>query len=734
MPDGRSEGQEIDFGPFFHPRQMAVVGASATQGRPGTSMFRILRAWCEQHDASLFPVNPRYAELDGVKCYPSLDEVPEGLDVVVVLIDNPSKVVEQAISRKARFVLIFAAGFGELGEAGRQEEARLGQLARAHGAHLIGPNTNLNAFQPIRQDLAGPRIALITQSGHQGRPVYQGQQMGIAMEAWAPTGNEADIDSADFIRYFSGLPKVGAIAAYIEGFRDGRSLQLAADVAIQRGVPLVMVKVGRSAAGRSWAQSHTGHLAGADRVVNGVFKQYGIIRVDGLDELLDTSMLLARARPPVATGVCVYSVSGGTSAHFADLCDMAGLTLPELSSDTQETLRQWLPEFLRISNPVDSGGQAARDERGRKILETLVADEGVGVLVCVLTGSLPGLEDTLAVNLIWLASRTEKPICVIYGSPIGDEPVYRDVLLPSGLPVFRDARNCLNAIREYLAYHALRDDYRSPFGEAHVVEPAGSQAARRVVTSRPILSEWDSKQVLGHYGIRCCPERLCHSADEAVAAARELGFPVVVKACSPDVLHKSEHGLVITGLDSVDGVREAYLTIEARLASLPGAVTVDGVLVSAQITGGVETAMGIMRDETFGPAVMFGLGGIDLELSHDVVFRVPPFSRQEAERMVREVKAFPLLDGFRGRPRVAVDALVDTIMALQTMAVDLADVIAEVDCNPVIATAEGAVAVDAVVVTRGFRGGGAIIPSAFAPGDGDPRTESLQKVIDWRES
>jgi acyl-CoA synthetase (NDP forming) len=694
MPDGR----DIDFGPFFRPRRMAVVGASAQPGRPGTSGFRTLRAWCEQHDAELFPVNPRYERLDGLRCYATLDELPEGLDVVVVLIDNPSAVVEQAIKRQARFILIFAAGFSELGEEGRQEEHRLAQLARAHGSYLIGPNTNLNAFQPIRDDLDGPRIALITQSGHQGRPVYQGQQMGIALESWAPTGNEADVDSADFIRYFSGRPGVGAIAAYIEGFRDGRSLQLAADQAIQRGVPIVMVKVGRSAAGRSWAQSHTGHLAGADGVVNGVFRQFGVIRVDGLDELLDTSMLLARASPPAVSGVCVYSVSGGTSAHFADLCDTAGLVLPELTVQTQEALRQWLPAFLRISNPVDNGGQAIRDERGRKILETLIADERVGVLICVLTGSLPGLEDKLAEDLVWLASRTEKPVCVIYGSPIGDEPVYRDVLLRSSLPVFRDARNCLNAVREYFDYYALRAAYQSPFGAEQEGDPAAPAKARQAISSRPKLSEWDAKQVLGLYGIRCCPEHLCHSVQDAVSAAEELGYPVVLKACSPDVLHKTEHGLVITGLDRAERVAEAYSTIRGRLASMPGAVTVDGVLVAAQITGGVETAMGIVRDETFGPAVMFGSGGADLELSRDVVFRVPPFSRQEAERMVREVRMFPLLDGFRGRERVNLDSLVDTIMALQAMAVDLADVVTEVDCNPVIATADGAVVVDAVVV------------------------------------
>jgi acetate---CoA ligase (ADP-forming) len=697
MLDG--PGREIDFGPFFHPRRMAVVGASQQPGRPGTSGFRTLRAWCAQHGAELFPVNPRYQQLDGLRCYASLDELPEDLDVVVVLIDNPSPVVEQAISRKARFILIFAAGFGELGAEGRQEEERLARLARAHGSYLIGPNTNLNTFQPVRADLSGPRIALITQSGHQGRPVYQGQQMGIAMEAWAPTGNEADVDSADFIRYFSGRPGVGAIAAYIEGFRDGRSLQVAADKAMERGVPIVMVKVGRSAAGRSWAQSHTGHLAGADGVADGVFRQFGVIRVDGLDELLDTSMLLARARPPVAPGVCVYSVSGGTSAHFADLCDMAGLVLPELTEGTQEALRQWLPAFLRISNPVDNGGQAIRDDRGRKILETLVADERVGVLICVLTGSLPGLEDKLAQDVIWLASRTEKPICVIYGSPVGDEPVYRDVLLRSGLPIFRDARNCLNAVREYLAYHALRAGYQSPFGNWPAGDSLLSAEARQAVGGKPKLSEWDAKQLLWLYGIRCCPERLCHSLDQAVSAAEELGYPVVLKACSPDVLHKTEHGLVITGLDSAERVAEAYATVHARLASLPGEVTVDGVLVAAQILGGVETAMGIVRDETFGPAVMFGLGGVELELSRDVAFRVPPFSREEAMRMVRQVKGFPLLDGFRGRPRVAVDALVDTIMALQAMAVDLADVVAEVDCNPVIATAEGAVVVDAAVVT-----------------------------------
>src|SRR5205807_1554044 len=257
------------------------------------------------------------------------------IDLAAILVGDAVPGLEQVIEKKAKYAVVFAAGFAEVGDEGEELQRRIEEITAASDVHLLGPNTNLNAFEVFRDDLPGKAIALITQSGHQGRPVFQGQDLGIRLSHWAPTGNEADLEFADFCAYFADQPEVGAIACYIEGFKDGRTLMLAADRAAQRGVPIVAVKVGRTAEGRSMAKAHTGHLTGSDAVTSAVFRQFGVTRVDGLDELLDVAAALARTEPPSGDGICVYSISGGTGAHMADMAAAAGLRIPELSKGTQ---------------------------------------------------------------------------------------------------------------------------------------------------------------------------------------------------------------------------------------------------------------------------------------------------------------------------------------------------------------------------------------------------------------
>src|SRR5207237_9200918 len=254
--------------------------------------------------------------------------------------------------------------------------------------HLGGPNTALNAFQPFREDLPGKRIALLTQSGHQGRPIYQAQDLGVALKGWGLAGNEADVETADVIKWFADQDDVGAIAAYIEGFKDGRTFMLAADHAARRGVPIVLIKPGRSDIGRSWVQSHTGHLAGSDAVLSAVLRQLGVIRVDGLDELLEVSAMLARCGRPRGDGVAIYSISGGTNTHVADWAASIGLRLPEFTAATQAALHEWIPEYLRVSNPVDSGGHPTGDERGPKILDAILDDPTLDALIVPAAGSV----------------------------------------------------------------------------------------------------------------------------------------------------------------------------------------------------------------------------------------------------------------------------------------------------------------------------------------------------------
>ncbi|MFJ1568864.1 acetate--CoA ligase family protein [Streptomyces erythrochromogenes] len=690
-----------DLDRFFRPESVAVIGASDAEGRPNTGITRQLIAWADRVGARIHPVHPTRPTVFGLACHASVADLPEQVDLAVLLVSDPLPVIEELADTKVKFAVAFASGFAETGGAGAAAQERLAAAVRRSGLRLLGPNTNLNAFEEFRDDLDGPAIALITQSGHQGRPVYTLQELGIRLSHWAPTGNEADLETSDFISYFAEQPEVGAIACYVEGLKDGRSFLLAADRAARNGVPVVAVKVGRTETGARMAASHTGKLTGADTVVDAAMRQFGVIRVDGLDELQDTAALLARARRPKADGVVVYSISGGTGAHFSDLATEAGLTLPTLPQAKQDELHQWIPPYLNVANPVDNGGHPVGDWRGRKIIDAILADPSVGVLICPITGPFPPMSDKLAQDLVDAAEQTDKLICVIWGSPVGTEDAYRTTLLGSSrVATFRTFGNCITAVRAYLGHHRFTARYRSPFEDAPRTPSPSYRKAQALMRPGQQLSEHAAKQLLRAYGIRVPREQLVTSAAAAVRAAGLVGYPVVMKASGPQLGHKTELGLVKIGLTSASQIRDAYreLTDIARYENVP----LDGILVCQMVERGVEMVVGVTQDDLFGPTVTVGLGGVLVEVLHDAAVRVPPFGEDQARAMLTELRGHALLEGVRGAPPADVDALVEVILRIQRMALEFGDELSELDINPlmVLPRGQGAVALDALAICR----------------------------------
>ncbi len=703
--------RDVDIDAFLNPKTIAVIGASDQSAKPNTAMTRKFDQWSKQHGATFYPVHPERETVLGHQCYKSVFDIPGDIDLAIILTGRAEQTFEEVLQRKAKFAVIFAAGFSETGAEGKQREQRLEELVHSGDVRLLGPNTNLNAFEDFRTDLQGPSIALITQSGHQGRPVFQGQEIGIRLTHWAPTGNEVDLEFADFARHFADQPEVGVIACYIEGFKDGRTLMLAADHAAQLRKPIVMVKVGKTAAGQSMAQSHTGHLTGSDAVTSAVFRQFGVTRVDGLDELLDVSAALARTRPsgtPAwakaqrAPGVCVYAISGGTGAHMADVLSDAGLSLPDLTRASQKQLHDGLiPSYLRVSNPVDCGGPPVADARGRKILDVVLADKNVDILVIPITGAVAMFSEPFTRDIIEVAKTSEKPIFVIWGAPAGTDDTFYKRLLDGGLPVFRTFNNCVKAVKAYADYWLFAARYTSPFADAPTEpSPAANKARKILDLAEPgeALSEWTSKQLLRAYGIKTSKDLLCSSATAAVKAAKELGFPVVMKVSSPDLLHKTDAGVVKVGVASPKEVRETYDQLLRKATRADRKARIEGVMVCEMVRGGVDTLIGVSTDELFGPVLTFGLGGIFVEVFGDVTFRVPPFSDDEARRALSELKGLKVLQGARGQRPADVDALIDTVMKVQRLAMELP--VRELDVNPLVVRPRGAVALDALVVRK----------------------------------
>ena len=689
---------------LFHPRRVAVVGASDTPRRPNTALYQKVKAKVEPEGAVVYPVNPGRETLDGVRCYPSLLAIEDDLDLAVILTGDPLPAIEEAAEKGVAFVIVFAAGFAEVGtDEGREAQRRMTELCGPGRTRLMGPNTNANAFEPFRTDLAGKRLALITQSGHQGRPVAEGETVGIPLYAWAPLGNEADLECADFVRYFAGVEEVGAIAMYVEGFKDGEALRRAAEVALARGVPVVCIKVGRSEAGREMAMAHTAHLTGDDAVVDAVFAQHGVVRVDGLDELLEIGAMFARLPAPRGDGICVYAISGGTGAHFADLAGAAGLRMPRLTDRTADTLHQWIAWFLRTDNPVDTGGGPSGDERGRLITDAVVADPNIDLVVVPITGALPFMADRMVGDLIAVSEYSPVPIVVIWGSPDATQPAYRRLLEQQRMPVFRSFQSCIRGLGAYFAYHRLRGDYRSAFEDAAArPDAAAERAAALLPGASGVVGDATALAVLEAAGVGVARSRLAGDDAAVARAAAELAGStgtVVLKTASAQIPHRSEHGLVAVGVAPEAAVATAAALRERARAAVPGA-NLDGILVCEQVGAGVEVIVGCTHAPPFGATVMVGLGGVLTELLGDVRLLATPFTRDDARRAVEGLRGFPLLDGFRGRPRADVEALLDLLMAVQRLVLAAGDRLTELDLNPVtvLPAGQGALALDALLV------------------------------------
>lgn len=617
-----SEPLATDLGLFFHPRSIAVVGASDREGSPNRTYWNLIRAWGGRQRAEVFPVNPNRDTIDDVPCFADLTSLPVVPNVVAILTGDPIPSLREAVALGVDFVVVFASGYAEAGADGARRQRELKDVLAGSLTRLIGPNTNLNTFEKFRDDLTGKKVALITQSGHQGRPIYLLQELGVPVSYWAPTGNEADLSSADFLSWFVDQSDMGAVALYLEAISDGSAFVRAAVHARSHDVPLLVVKSGSSEAGKKTALTHTGKLAGSGRIVDAFFDKFNIIRLDTLEEWTDTTRFMVRTDRPTADGLAVVSISGGTSAYSADLVAMFDLRLAEFAADTVSTLRTHVPEPLKVDNPVDTGGHPLGDHRGVEILCTVLNDPNVGVLVCPLAAPFPPLSTKFLGDLATLSEESPTPICVVWSSPLVESDEVRAIL--DGAPrlhFFRSFRHCLTAIASWQRYHSRQ---RLPIPEPTLLAPIDSTTR----SEAPILDELAARSLLLEFGLTAPAEERVSSPQSAVDAASRIGFPVVVKGLSATVQHKMAEGLVALDLDTTEGVRTATEQILRRLSELTNGVDSE-VLVAEQVTDGLDLLIGSVEDPEIGLAIVIGLGGTHAELVSDVTYLIPPFTTDD---------------------------------------------------------------------------------------------------------
>ncbi len=689
----------------FEAGSVAVIGASSDPTRIGGRPVAMLKA--HGFDGPVYPINPNRDEIQGLPAYAAIGDVPGPVDLAICAV--PGAMVEDVLGQCAAKgvggVVVFAGGFAEVGGEGVEQQARLTAIARETGLRLIGPNCMgfanfgrhlMASFHPaFALEMPTGRIGLVSQSGaFGGLSSMMAVERGVGFSHALTTGNEADVDAADCLAFLAEDRATDVILLYLEGVRNGPAMLDALALARANRKPVIVVKLGRTEAGARAAQSHTSALAGTDRVFEAVFRQFGAYRANSIEEFYGIAAALAVGGLPKGNRVGLVTVSGGVGVLMADDAAARGLDVAPMPAATQRTFKEIVP-YAGVNNPLDVTGQIINQPELMNTALRLVLDEADYDAIVGFQGATLAAGDAVIDEKLdmWRGLKRDYPDKFLCVAGLA-RPDVQARFEAAGLPLCVEPTH---ATRAAAAGAHFADAFARPPGWTGRPSTGGAST----LPSGP-LTEVQAMQILGAAGLPMTPHRLAVTADEAVAAAEALGLPVAMKIVSPDILHKTEIGGVRLNLASADAVRSAFAEITDAARNRAPRAAIAGCLVAPMLTGGVETILGIHMDPVFGPLVMFGLGGVLVEVLEDVSFRVAPFDDGEAHRMIDEIKGRAVLDGVRGAPAADIDALAAALATLSRFAAAQADRLLSVDLNPfvVLPSGEGAVALDAVLEVR----------------------------------
>ena len=686
---------------LLRPQSVAVIGASDNPARiGGRPIYSMLKG---NFQGKLFPVNPNRDIVQGLKAYPDISSVPIPVDSAVISVpENVAlKVIKECAERGVKSAVVFTSGFAEIGNSGLNAQHQIANIASESGMRILGPNClgvfNLSAgwFGTFANTLASKKIptgpiGIVTQSGAYGGHLFTiTQNRGVGTNYWVTTGNEVDIDVAEVIEFYAREPEIRVIISYAEGIKNGNRMRKALEAARNAKKPVIFMKVGSTEAGARAAASHTASLAGEDAVYDGLFKQYGVYRAETTEEMADVAYACQFGRYPNGPKIGLQTISGGIGVQMADAASKKGFDVTPLPKSTQEKIKKLIP-FAGVNNPVDFTGQVLNE---RKLLEDsmrFVIDEADYDSQILYLASLPISEFTRDISLeIFTALRKRYPEELMFLSMIGPQESrkpYEEI----GYPCFEDHSLAVRAMAA-LRYFAMVFKQ----GKQKVIASTRGNKLARLDRN---ISEFEAKSILSTAGIPTNREFLTESCGEAIEAQKTIDGPVVLKVASPNIPHKTEIGGVLLNLTTKEEVEEGYKKLITSVQSNAPEAKIDGIIVAEMISGGIETVLGVNNDPVFGPTVMFGLGGVFVEVLKDVAFRVAPFGTEEARRMIDEIRGRAVLDGARGAPPADIEALANAISALSIFAAENSDSIQTIDINPFIALPKGAVAVDALII------------------------------------
>ncbi|MBU6334689.1 MAG: acetate--CoA ligase family protein [Chloroflexi bacterium] len=693
---------------IFAPRAVAVIGASPDPARLG---HRVLRNIIDHGYAGrILPIHPQATTILGLPSYPKVSAAPGPIDLAVVVV--PARAVLDVVEDCGRAgvagLVVISAGFKEVGGPGRALELQLLERVRHYGMRMIGPNclgiidttTRLNASFAALMPAAG-QIAFMSQSGALCTAILDWSAgRGIGFSRFVSLGNKADVDEVALLRSWGADPANRVILAYLEGIADGPAF-IAAARDVTRHTPVVAIKSGTTAAGTRAISSHTGALAGSERAYEAAFGQSGVLRARSMQELFDVALAFAYQPPIGGDRIAIVTNAGGPGIIATDAIERSGMRLAELGDATLARLRAGLPPAASCANPIDVIGDA-RADRYEVALAAALADPAVDAVLVLFTPQAGSEPERTAEVIARLAAQHGKPVLTSYMGAASIGPALA-ILNQRRIPNYAFPEQAVAALRALVHQHAW---CTRPAGE-HVSfavdrERVRALFARVRAAGRIELGEIEAREVLDAYGMRLPRSELAHSPEQAATLAAQIGFPVVMKISSPDILHKSDIGGVRVGIADAAAARDAYEVIEYRARTYSRDAAIWGVLVQEQVRRGREVLVGVSRDPQFGPLIGVGLGGIYVEVLQDVAFRLAPLTREEVREQIRSIRSYPLLRGVRGDPPADLAAIEDIVLRVAQLVEDFPEIV-EMDINPLMVypNSEGAMVVDARIILQG---------------------------------
>lgn len=705
-----------DLEPLFRPRSIAIIGASDDVMKVAGLPLKF--ALDHGYKGKLFPVNPKRETVQGLKAYPSVIDIPGDVDAAVIVIPAAAvaEATQECADKGVKTAVIGVSGFAELNEEGKKRQDQIEKIVRRSGIRICGPNTNglLNVHEGISlgysyaQEVVIPgKLGYVSQSGALlSATVPRFTERGVGMSYFIGAGNQADLETFDYVRYLLDDPNTDAIAVYVEGFKNPSKFLDVAELALEREKPIAILKIGRSELSARAAKGHTGSLVGSYAVFEAICKQKGIARADDFDNLIAISSVLLKCKPPLGESIGIISSSGGAIGLIADHAMEFNLRFPDLSARTKKEAEKIIPNYGEMGNPFDiaaAGSTATQKiELSRAAVELMLNDENIDILLAIVTPMDRRGTQNYVQAVVESSKNTEKPIIMF--CPMGSlREEEEKIFAESGIPMLMDGAECVHALRSLIRFSRTVKRYKDPKKD---IEPKISVNVAEVKESIKLgikdLTEHESKNLLSQYGIPITKEAIAESPDEAAQIATRIGYPVVLKVDSPDILHKTEAGAVKVHIRNENELRGAYHDILSNSEKYNPKAEIRGVLVQEMIGVGREVIAGMSHDPQFGPTIMFGLGGVFVEALKDISLRLAPLTRHDAEEMVKEIKGYKILEAFRGEPEADIKEIIDTLLKLSLLSIDLGDVISEIDINPLMVfnKGKGVKAVDALVVLK----------------------------------